>query len=357
MKIIKIDKKTWADGLERLKNQYRVYGPVKEDQGFHTYQPLQDGQQPDLNCLNTRLSPKAIVHPQSHPMFEYSLDEKQADHHIMKPVEAGEISRAVVGVRPCDAKAFQLVKLNFDTPEYKDPYWLNAYAATTFVGLACNDPCSTCFCTTSGCGPFHEEELDILLIDMGEEYAANILTEKGAHLAGAAGWNAVEEEMGMDGRLADQKQAAEAKIRSFVKTDRLREVETTALYEAPFWEEIAFSCINCGTCTYACPTCWCFDIQDETHGQSGKRMRNWDSCMYPLFTLHGSGHNPRSTKIHRVRQRFMHKLKYFVDKYDAGIQCVGCGRCVRLCPVNIDIRKVCGLMNSYDISACVCPTP
>ncbi len=64
MKIIKIDKKTWVDGLEQLKNEYRLYGPVK-NQGFHTYQPLQKDEQPDLNCLNTRLSPKAIVYPQS----------------------------------------------------------------------------------------------------------------------------------------------------------------------------------------------------------------------------------------------------------------------------------------------------
>jgi ferredoxin len=120
------------------------------------------------------------------------------------------------------------------------------------------------------------------------------------------------------------------------------------LYEAPFWEEVAFSCINCGTCTYVCPTCWCFDIQDETQGKKGVRIRNWDSCMYPIFTLHASGHNPRGTKLDRVRQRFMHKLKYYVDKYENGIQCVGCGRCVQMCPVNIDIRRVCNMMNSYD---------
>ncbi len=356
MKIIQIDKAAWADGVERLKNQYRVLGPVKQDQGFYIYQPLEKGEQPDLSCPNTRLSPKAIVYPQSQPMFEYSLDEKQADPHTLKPVETGETPQAVMGIRPCDAKAFQLVKMNFDTPEYKDPYWLNAYAATTFVGLACNDPCGTCFCTTSGCGPFHEKGLDILLVDMGDALAMKILTEKGAHLADTAGWSETAEALTGPDPLTDLKQAAEAKIRSFVKTDRLKEIETTALYEAPFWEAVSFSCINCGTCTFVCPTCWCFDIQDETHGLSGKRMRNWDSCMYPLFTLHGSGHNPRSTQTHRVRQRFMHKLKYFVDKYDAGIQCVGCGRCVRYCPVNIDIRHVCNLMNSYDASTCEYPT-
>ena len=83
-------------------------------------------------------------------------------------------------------------------------------------------------------------------------------------------------------------------------------------------------------------------------------MRNWDSCMFPLFTLHGSGHNPRGQKVQRVRQRFMHKLKYYVDKYENGIQCVGCGRCVMYCPVNIDIRKVVGLMNDLDLDAEAC---
>ncbi|MDZ7698785.1 MAG: 4Fe-4S dicluster domain-containing protein [Deltaproteobacteria bacterium] len=111
---------------------------------------------------------------------------------------------------------------------------------------------------------------------------------------------------------------------------------------------MAFACLNCGTCTYLCPTCWCFDIQDEILSKQGDRIRNWDSCMFPLFTLHGSGHNPRDQKHQRVRQRFMHKLKYYVDKYQNGIQCSGCGRCVRYCPVNIDIREVCRLMNEYE---------
>ena len=356
MKTIKIGKKIWPDGLEKLKSDYQVYGP-KKDQGFHTFQPLEKGEQPDLNCLNTRLSPKAIVYPQSQTMFQYHLDEKKEDHHIMRPVETADTPRAVVGIRPCDAKAFQLVKMNFDTSDYKDPYWINSYETTTTLGLACNEPCSTCFCTTSGCGPFHEEGLDVLLVDVGDSYLARILTEKGMHLMDAAGWEQSDAAPDADKQLAEQKEAAEAMIRSHVKTDRLKEIETNPLYDAPFWEEVAFSCINCGACTFVCPTCWCFDIQDETRGMSGQRMRNWDSCMYPLFTLHGTGHNPRGAKTDRVRQRFMHKLKYFVDKYDAGIQCVGCGRCVRLCPVNIDIRKVCNLMNNYDASACECPAP
>jgi ferredoxin len=346
MKIIKIDKGSWTEGLKKLGKTYRLFGPVKEDD-FHNFKQLDQGQLPDLNCLNTRLSPKSIIYPQTEVMFEYSLDENQEDHHILKEVDNDYSPQAVIGIRPCDARAFGLVRLNFDTPEYQDPYWLKAYEATTLVGLACESPCSSCFCTTAGCGPYHEEELDLLLIDNGDQYWAKVITDKGEAFVTAAGWTGAEDEQTVLKEIEAKKKAAEDKISAFVKTDNLREIETNELYNAPFWEEVSFSCINCGTCTYVCPTCWCFDIQDENRGNSGCRMRNWDSCMYPLFTLHGSGHNPRDTKLHRVRQRFMHKLKYYVDKYDTGIQCVGCGRCIRLCPVNIDIRRVCGYMNSF----------
>jgi len=142
------------------------------------------------------------------------------------------------------------------------------------------------------------------------------------------------------------KQQAEAGIKSGVAFDNIAKATIMNLYEADFWEDSAFACLNCGTCTYVCPTCWCFDIQDETHGKKGVRLKAWDSCMYPLFTLHTTGHNPRDTKVQRVRQRFMHKLKYYTDKYEDGIMCVGCGRCIRSCPVNIDIRNVCQLMNA-----------
>jgi ferredoxin len=261
----------------------------------------------------------------------------------MKPVARDDAPRAVVGIRPCDAKATLLVKLNFDTPDVKDPYWLGAYQTTTFIGMACDRPLSTCFCTTAGCGPYHEEGLDVLVMDQGDAYLAKILTDKGRAFADAAGWTEASDDDAFD---AGQK-AAEARIVSSVDTGNLADTDLLELHGAPFWDDVAFACLNCGTCTFSCPTCWCFDIQDEVHGKSGVRMKNWDSCMFPIFTVHTTGHNPRDTKTQRVRQRFMHKLKYFVDKYETGIMCVGCGRCVRQCPVNIDIRRVCDLMNRY----------
>ncbi|UCD82732.1 MAG: 4Fe-4S dicluster domain-containing protein [Desulfobacterales bacterium] len=346
MKIFSISKDNLSNGLALLAESYRLFGPVKKTE-FHDFKELAEGQAPDFDYLNTRLSAKSIIYPQSEPLLEYTLDESREDHHIMKEVDTDYSPRAVFGIRPCDAKAFLLVGHNFDTPEYKDPYWIRAYEATTLVGLACDSPCSSCFCTTAGCGPHHEEGLDVLLVDTGDQYLANVLTDKGEKLMAAAGWCTAPDTNTAAQQLENKKREAEAKVVTAVNTDNLRAADTIELYDASFWEDVSFSCINCGTCTFVCPTCWCFDIQDENRGKSGQRMRNWDSCMFPLFTLHGSGHNPRGTKLHRVRQRFMHKLKYYVDKYDVGIQCVGCGRCIRSCPVNIDIRRVCELMNSF----------
>jgi ferredoxin len=343
MTLVRIDKKKWAEGLTAAADAYQLIGPVKE-KDYHQFRTLEKGEMPDLDMVNTRLSPKALLFPQSETMLEYSLDEARDDHHVMKEAARDDSPRAVIGIRPCDAKSTLLVKLNFDTPDIKDPYWLTAYEATTFVGMACDRPLSTCFCTTAGCGPYHEEGLDILVMDQGDAYLARILTDKGSAFAAAAGWQTSSDDTAA---FEAGRQAAESRIVSAVKTDNLADSDILDLHGAPFWDDVAFSCLNCGVCTFSCPTCWCFDIQDEVQGKSGVRMKNWDSCMFPIFTVHTTGHNPRDTKTQRVRQRFMHKLKYFVDKYEAGIMCVGCGRCVRQCPVNIDIRRVCELMNSF----------
>jgi sulfhydrogenase subunit beta (sulfur reductase) len=343
MTVIKIDKAEWTKGLDALRGAFRLFGPVKEKE-YTNFKALAAGEAPALEMQNTRLSAKSLVFPQTEAMMAYSLDKDDPEQGICKEAPKDYSPRAVLGMRPCDAKAMVLVHMNFDNGDYKDPYWLNLFNTTTFVGLACDNPCSTCFCTTAGCGPYHEEGLDLLLSDQGDHYLAKVLTDKGQALIDTAGWSAAG-----DGRaMTDSQTTAEEKITATINTDRLRALDTLALHGADFWEDISFSCINCGTCTFVCPTCWCFDIQDEVNGKKGVRMRNWDSCMFPIFTVHTTGHNPRETKMARLRQRFMHKLKYFVDKYDKGIMCVGCGRCVQQCPVNIDIRKVCEAMNRLD---------
>ncbi|MFH1152570.1 MAG: 4Fe-4S dicluster domain-containing protein [Pseudomonadota bacterium] len=346
MKVIHIDKTDWTRGIDKSRESYQLFGPVKNTDNC-AFTRLGQDQYPDMTTTDTVLSPKSVLFPQTEKMLTATLDESREDHHIFKRAETDYSPRAVIGIRPYDAKAILLVKLNFDTKDYRDPYWCDAYEATTFVGLAVNQPSAVDFSLSTGSGPFAEEGLDLLLVDCDTHFLAKVITSKGEAFMSAAGFARTADTGAALKQIDDMKARAEAGMTAGVATDNLKNLTILNLYEAPFWNDLAFSCINCGTCTFVCPTCWCFDIQDESKGKSCSRLRNWDTCMSPLFTLHGSGHNPRGEKTQRVRQRFMHKLKYFLDKYDQGIMCVGCGRCVRECPVNIDIREVCNTMNAY----------
>ena len=126
MKVVKIDEQKWTEGIEALKQTYRLYGPVKGER-FHNFTLLEKGMSPDFNFQNTRLSPKAIDYAQTEVILHYTLDESKEDHHVMKEVAGDTVPKAIVGIRPCDAAAFLLVKRNFDTPEYRDSYWVRAY--------------------------------------------------------------------------------------------------------------------------------------------------------------------------------------------------------------------------------------
>jgi ferredoxin len=123
-------------------------------------------------------------------------------------------------------------------------------------------------------------------------------------------------------------------IESTLKID----AEETQLFEEIPWEIYSESCLECGICTYICPTCHCFEFQDVEDFGVTSRNRCWDSCMYPRFTLHASGHNPRSTQRERYRQRVLHKYLY-VPKNCSVIACTGCGRCIRSCPGGVNIYK------------------
>lgn len=346
---IYISKEKFPGFIDHLMGQHRVFGPVFQGE-YHEYAELKASDEIDLSYQNTRLSPKGLFHPHSERMFQYSLAKGDPEAGIVKEAPKDYSPRVILGIRPCDAKAFRLDDANFDTSTFKDPWWTKRRAVTTLVGLACNAPCRSCFCTSVGTGPFDPTGLDALLTDVSTGFILQAVTDKGKQLvAGVAGGEPVAPAMAET--AAQLKKAAEAQLSVQFDPKAIADKDMLELFNASFWDEVQFSCINCGTCTFLCPTCWCFDIQDEVCDDRGDRLRIWDSCMFPLFTLHGSGHNPRSVKLQRVRQRFMHKLKYYQDKYHNGVACVGCGRCVKACPVNIDIREVARLMSA----TCVCP--
>ena len=124
-----------------------------------------------------------------------------------------------------------------------------------------------------------------------------------------------------------------------LSADKFGKDKTSEFFNAPEWSELSETCLGCGTCTFVCPTCQCYDIKDFNTGHGIKRFRCWDSCMYSDFTKMSAG-QPRLTQLERFRQRFMHKLVYYPTNNDGLFSCVGCGRCIAKCPIQMNIVKV-----------------
>ncbi|MCX5780977.1 MAG: 4Fe-4S dicluster domain-containing protein, partial [Firmicutes bacterium] len=103
-------------------------------------------------------------------------------------------------------------------------------------------------------------------------------------------------------------------------------------------------------CTYSCPTCYCFDIQVKNWGEEGYRFRCYDSCMYKEYSLMAGGHNPREASVERFRNRFLHKLQFFNERYGTPL-CTGCGRCIVVCPAGISIVSIINEIKEAELGA------
>jgi ferredoxin len=320
-----LSKADLPETLGRWQGRATVYAPTRRGD-LAEFQPLSDPRQADLHfAANTRYPPKSLFLPQSETMFRVGSTGFES-------VEGNMIPRVIVGIRACDARAVQLLDEVFAGEDYQDPYWAEKRERTALVVLGCADPCETCFCTTVGSGPFDRRGGDAILIDIGDEYVADVRNAKVQalfdHLPDAS-------QDQVDASRQVQTTAA-SKMEKPFETDGIRD-KLYGLFESDYWFEIQQSCLGCGVCTFLCPTCHCFDIVDEV--QRSERVRNWDTCMYRIYSQEASGHNPRPTNVERTRQRIMHKYAYFLDLFDE-IGCTGCGRCVRYCPVNLDIRQM-----------------
>ena len=249
---------------------------------------------------------------------------------------------AFVGMRPCDARALLLLDAVLIQGRYRDPYYARRREGGLVVSLACEHPRKTCFCHALGSGPFDPEGSDVLLCQIAPDaFLAKAVTPVGERVLHGLGLELASE--GVREEAEERAARAEQELSPMEPIVGLEERALQLFDDVALWRRLSASCLACGTCTYVCPTCHCFDIQDSRTVAGVERVRAWDSCMYPLFTRHASGHNPRPDQAARWRQRLLHKFAYLpanTQRYG----CVGCGRCVLSCPVNLDIRRALQMM-------------
>ena len=288
-----------------------------------------------LDALHTVKSAKDAFLPNCETMMKFKVEGKNIEVEETARVEEEFV---IFGVRACDARSFSILdKVYLSDPV--DTFYAARREHGVVVSMACNRPEETCFCNNVDIDATKPEG-DVVTWIVGDELFWEAQTEKGEALTEK-----------VKSVLTDADSAAVDKQREEVKAimdklplnsmdmEYLKGADMMELFNSPKWQELYQSCLGCGTCTFVCPTCQCYDIRDYDTGHGIIRYRCWDSCMYKDFTMMAHGTN-RKTQMERFRQRFMHKLSYFPINNDGEFGCVGCGRCISKCPISMNITKV-----------------
>lgn len=291
--------------------------------------------QVDLDTLKTVKSGKDCFFPQSETLYSC---KNEGGKLSIDPAKLTDEPFVVFGMRACDVQGLKVLD-NVFLNDPVDSFYAARREHSTVVAIACHEPEETCFCKVFGIDAANPAA-DVAAWFVGEELYWKALTEKGETLTESvkalfteADEKAVEEEK-------KQIQAIIEKLPfSHLDLSRFTPERTMELFDSPLWEEMYKPCLACGTCTFVCPTCQCYDIKDFNTGSGVQRYRCWDSCMYSDFTMMAHG-NMRTSQMQRFRQRFMHKLVYYPANNDGMFSCVGCGRCVSKCPASLNIVKV-----------------
>ena len=286
-------------------------------------------------ALNTVRSAKDFFFPQTEGLVNFKMTGKTIE--VIDPRTEAE-DFVVFGVRACDARSFSILAKVF----LVDPvatYYKTRREHGTIVTMACRQPEETCFCTSFGIDPTHPEG-DAVCWMTDDALYFEAVTPKG---------EALKEKIASLFEESDDAAVKAQQAETKAVLDRLPLHTFTAeplggdvlmkVFDSPSWKSLSEACLGCGTCTFVCPTCQCYDVRDFDTGNGIQRFRCWDSCMYSDFTLMAHG-NSRNSQVERFRQRFMHKLVYFPANNEGEYGCVGCGRCLAKCPISMNIVKV-----------------
>ena len=285
----------------------------------------------NLNYESLVVPPKVIFYPQLEALFEFQSEK--ITETLKEPAK-----KLLFGLRACDTKAI-LFTDDFFRRNFEDVYYLSKSQDKLLIVVGCKQPMDNCFCTSAKTGPFLEEGFDLQFVDIGADYLVETGSEKGEEFIDC--YRKFFAEASKDNFESAKKAKSDAEKAVSLKVNFEEAIKKFCEDKVPqqIYEKTAERCIYCGGCLYVCPTCTCFNVFDTQNEGSGTRCRNWDACVFEGYTREASGHNPRREKWLRTSRRYEHKMKY--DYLATGMSgCVGCGRCLSSCPVNIGISRV-----------------
>jgi sulfhydrogenase subunit beta (sulfur reductase) len=315
--------KDWLDGIAST----RILVAPSQVGNVLLYRQVGNSDEFDLQPGKPVLSIKQVFFPPTEQLFK--IEKSGQEIQLSEPMLGAPV--AVYGVRPCEGRGIRLLDgLFIDTPP-TDPYYACRREHSVLIGLACQEMGPTCFCTSVGGAPDEAGDMDIMLHADGDGYLVEAVTGKGRLLIPDGEW---------------QKTTSKPKAPRI--TPQSATIDPQAIswedhFEDPYWQKMAERCLNCRACAYVCPTCRCFTVRDEITGLGTyERIRCWDSCSGENYRRVAGGHRPRAEKGERLRNRVFCKFYYYPVQTGLGntSACTGCGRCIDVCPVGVDITEV-----------------
>ena len=327
-KTVVVSKKDFKSMVENMLKDMEVIG-VKTRQGKYVYDRINSSDELKMDFDVTTLPPTKYFLPARESILKFTTGKNVKAEPVLQ-----NAPRAIIGVHPYDINAIELLDEAFMATN-PDPNYIARRQNTIIIGVDCLNPSPKSFASCMGTSTA-DSGFDLLLTDISDRYVVTIGSQKGEGIL--AKYAAVTKPTNND--IATQKIVRdEAQSKCTLKLDCPKEKIPKLLedsYDDIFWEKRASTCLSCGSCVMVCPTCFCFDVQDEMdlNLKGGQRIRQSDGCMLVDFAKVATGENFRHDRTSRLRHRILRKGKYVIERYGkAG--CVGCGRCVNACLAEI----------------------
>lgn len=292
-----------------------------------------------LHIANPDYPPKRYVFPHIQRLMKVGAN----DGIRIEPTYE-ETRRAIFGIRSCDVAGIHHLDRYYLGGAHKDIYYAKLRKNLLLVNVVCSDPQididDDCFCMCADTGPAAREHFDLQLMDLGERVLVVAGSPQGESLFSAPFFTRATEADVRRRReiLSEVRKRFKLAVSWYAASIRYM---TLGVISDETWEKVGNRCLECGGCSYVCPTCNCFTVTDRKH-PSGEveRLRIWDSCALDGFTRMAGGHNPRKAVHDRRNRRFFRKLTHYFIQRELSVACVGCGRCVNVCHGDVGMPSV-----------------
>ncbi len=332
-----ISKDNFRKMIEGLMESNEVMGPRWRDrdaEGNKIYRFLKLNNFDELESDYTRTynSPKNFFLPFKENLATYKLgdsDWEQDIHYTIHP-------RVIVGMRACDINALRKLDEVMIKSTFPNPYYAARRENTIIIGLD-HEPLEDCFCRSMG-ADVALRGFDLFLTDLGDKYFVAIDSDTGYMILNQYGGQEVTEED--QNKFKCVKKEIKSKFTTQVDVTIVPELMDLE-FESEVWEKWGDKCLSCGSCAMVCPTCYCYGTEEEvdltfTHATKSRCLY---SCNLLDFAMVAGGHNFRPDSHVRLKYRYYHQFRGFVEAFNQSL-CVGCNRCGVACLAGINPKDV-----------------